>query len=357
MVTFWEWLLQERTLVDPSVVESYERAFQQGLEGLIARTTDPELRRAFEAMRSFRFASYILGSLARNGLHQQYDVEDCLQRICFRMLSPVGERGLPRNNLFDLDQGRQYDLQVGNPLEARFRTYLTHEIRSIATGRIPALRRTQRPGSLSIGYTQGQVSPDEIPGRASHDTEMLADIVELLRQRSTPALDLVGLFMSILRGEGTRAQRIRFGYGKADQGRKIIVQTIEQYAVRTQNWSLLRLLDRLRDTKPEPSRQQVQPQVPKPPKPSYPPDEQDYRSIVDVLERSGRQANMAILGKLRRRWLERPPRDPTSPHANRLIDVLTRMVGDQVLAKRGAKYVPGASYARYLNTAEPLAVA
>jgi hypothetical protein len=34
-----------------------------------------------------------------------------------------------------------------------------------------------------------------------------------------------------------------------------------------------------------------------PPKTSYPPDEQDYRSIVDILERSGRQANMAVLGR------------------------------------------------------------
>jgi hypothetical protein len=263
---------------------------------------------------------------------------------------------LPHKGLFDLDANLPYNLQIGNPLEARFRTFLTNDLRNITMGKIPALRRTQRPGSISIAYgrDQGTMSPDEITGREdSHDQEMIDDIMELLRRQSTPDLNLVTLFQSILAGEGTRAQRIRFGHDRADQGRKMIVQTIEHYARQTQNWSLLRLLNRFRDfsaTKPDPFR--PQPPV-KPAKPKLPPDEQDYRSIVDVIERSGRQANLAVLGKLRRRWLERAPRDPNSPHPNRLIDVLTRMVGDGVLAKRGAKYIPGAGYSRYL---EPVAV-
>jgi hypothetical protein len=33
------------------------------------------------------------------------------------------------------------------------------------------------------------------------------------------------------------------------------------------------------------------------------------------------------------------------------------MVQDSVLAKQGAKYVPGQNYARYLNAQEPAAVA
>ena len=306
MVGFAAWLsLDERSLVSPAVLDSYERAFQQGLEALIRRTPDPQLRQAFENMRQFRFAAYIVGALVRHGIHQQYDIDDSLQRIVFRMLSPVGERGLPRSTLFDLDQSRSYNLQTGNPLEARFRTYLVHELRSISTGRIPALRRTQRPGSLSIGYgrDQAMVSPDQIPGRPwSHDEEFFNDITALLRQRSTPDMPLDALFWSILNGEGTRAQRARFGHSKADEGRKMIVQVIQIYAQRTQNWQLSQLLDRFRDfdaTRGDPNRQRLQP--PTPPKPKYPPDEQDYRSIVDVLERSGRQANMAVLGRLRRR--------------------------------------------------------
>lgn len=361
MVAFSEWFfLQERSLVDAGVLASYERAFQQGLEALIARTRDPALRQAFSAMRAFRFANYIVGSLARHGAQQQYDIEDSLQRIVFRMLSPVGERGLPHQGLFDLDLNRPYDLQRGNPLEARFKTFLIHELRNITMGRIPALRLTQRPGALSIGYSQdqGMVSPDEIPGRVSDDNqEMINDLTALLRQRSTPQLPLADLFQSIMAGEGTRTQRSRFGHDRADQGRQMIVQIIRQYAYQSQNWQLLRLLDRFQGfdaTRPDPRRSAP---PPKPLRPKYPPDEQDYRSIVDVIERSGRQANLAQLGHYRRRWLERAPRDPSSPHPNRLADVLARMVQDGVLQKSGARYAPGPLYSRFLAPQEPVAVA
>ena len=192
--------------------------------------------------------------------------------------------------------------------------------------------------------------------RTSMLTSSGTGIMELLRRRSTPDMPLVDLFLSILRGEGTRTQRSRFGHAIADAGRKIIVQTIEQYAYKTQNWQLLRLLDRFRDfqgTRPDPARQQPRP--PKPSKPTYPPDEADYRSIVDVLEKHGRSASMMVLGKVRRRWLERPPRDPSSCQPNRLADVLARMTADGVLMKQGVRYVPGPEYSSYL--AESLAVA
>ena len=94
MISFAEWLLQETSLVDPAVIDSYEREFHRQLEGLIARTRDPGLRQAFEAMRQFRFVNYIVGAMIRHGIPQQYDVEDSLQRMVFRMLSPVGDFGL-----------------------------------------------------------------------------------------------------------------------------------------------------------------------------------------------------------------------------------------------------------------------
>jgi DNA-binding HxlR family transcriptional regulator len=348
---------------------SYSGSTDDGLalEALIRRTRDPELRRAFEGMRSCpvrgrdgrcnRFTDYILGALIRNGCHYEYDIEDALQRIVFRMLSPVGETGKHRRTIFDFDESRPFDLRLGNPLEAIFKVYLNNEIRSIRGGKIPALRTRQRNGTLSIGYgtDTGEVSPDEIPARAaSGEQEMLGDITELLRRCSTPDMPLADLFLSILKGEGTRTQRARFGHNRADMMRKIIVQTVQQYARQTQNWHLLRLLGRFQDfqgSRPDPAPKPLRPQ--KPPKPTYPPDEQDYRSIVDVLEKHGRSASMMILGKVRRRWLERPPRDPASVHPNRLADVLARMVADGVLVRQGARYVPGPRYARYL---EPVAV-
>jgi len=238
---------------------------------------------------------------------------------------------------------------------------LNHELQNISTGRIPALRRVQRPGVLSIGYgrEQGVVQPDEIPGRpVSGEEEMLNDLMALLWQRSTPSMPLADIFHSIMAGEGTRVQRQRFGHDRADRGREIIVQIIRQYAYQTQNWHLVQLLNRFLNfdaTRPDPARQRPQP--PKPPKPVYPPDEADYRSIVQVVDRNGGNATMMHLGKDRRRWLERPPRDPNSPHPNRLADVLARMVADGVLTKQGARYVPGPTYSRYVAQQEPVAVA
>jgi hypothetical protein len=129
-------------------------------------------------------------------------------------------------------------------------------------------------------------------------------------------------------------------------GRKMIVQTIHQYAQQTHNWSLLNLLDRIQN--PDPVRQQ--PPAPEPSEPELSPDERDYRSIVALLEKNGRSVSMAVLGKARRRWMERPPRDPNSSYSNRLADVLARMMADGVLTKQGTRYVPGPDYARYVGT-------
>ena len=87
-------------------------------------------------------------------------------------------------------------------------------------------------------------------------------------------------------------------------------------------------------TAPNPAaeRSRYRPVQPKPQR--LPPDEQDFRSIIDVMERHGQRLTLDILGKARRRWLERPPRDVTSPHPNRLADVLAKMVADGVLQEK-----------------------
>ena len=95
------------------------------------------------------------------------------------------------------------------------------------------------------------VSPDAIPDRPQSDEpELMNDLIELLRKQSTPDLHLVDLFYSILNKEGPEVQSRRFGMGKVAIGRRMIVQTIEQYAQATQNWHLLRLLDRFRERFP-----------------------------------------------------------------------------------------------------------
>jgi hypothetical protein len=265
MLQFADWFLaEERSLVDSSVLNSYEQAFQERLEVLIRRTKAPDLRAAFEDMRDCpiknmagkcsRFTDYIIAALVKHGCHHQYDIEGSLQRIVFKMIGKTGERGLPHKGVFDFDESRPYNLRLGNPVQVLFKKYVANEIRAISMGCIPSIRTIQRPGRLSIGQGSedaGMISPDDIPNRATgDDSEMMNDLIELLRKQSTPNLNLVDLFHSMLDKESGELQRRRFGANQVAIGRHLIVQTIERYGTQTQNWHMLRLLDRFRERYP-----------------------------------------------------------------------------------------------------------
>jgi hypothetical protein len=78
----------------------------------------------------------------------------------------------------------------------------------------------------------------------------------------------------------------------------------------------------------------------------------DYTSILSVLDRLGRPAGTADLGRYRRRWLEYPPREPMPAYRNRLEEVIDKMIMDRVLVatrtKQGAYlYEPGPNADQY----------
>ena len=353
---FAAWLLQEEAgLVDAAVLDSYERAFQERLEKLIAQTTDPQLQQVLEDMRHcpirdraghcHSFTYYILGALIRSGCHRRVDVEDALQYVIFRMLSSVGERGQPRRSLFHLED--RPPTPGTNPLQGRFLAFLRHDLATICGGRVPRVARVQRPsGTLTISPDPdepGTVSPEAIPARVNRD-ELFADILELLRQRSSPEFPLTDLFLSLIAGDSTRTLHARFGRAATDHGREVIRNVIEDYAQRTGNVALLSLLSRLQEAQPTP---------PEALPPKLPTKVKDYRSILDVIERAGGAVTMDVLGRKRSRWLGRPPRDPDSPHKTRLHDVLAAMVDDKVLRKVGPRYHLGPRAYEYQ---QPLAV-
>jgi hypothetical protein len=61
----------------------------------------------------------------------------------------------------------------------------------------------------------------------------------------------VDLFYSILNKEGPGVQSTRFGTSQVAAGKRMIAKIIEQYAHSTQNWHMLRLLDRFRERFPK----------------------------------------------------------------------------------------------------------
>ena len=141
-VAFRDWLwAEERQSVDPYTLQSFERIFDDELDRLIQRCQDnPALQRTLQSMRDCpvrtakgctRWTDYALGALIRhcgNTVH----LDDAFAYVMFRLLSRVGRRGQPRPCLFDMDPNREYDLAIGNPLLARFRTFLINDVRSIA---------------------------------------------------------------------------------------------------------------------------------------------------------------------------------------------------------------------------------
>ena len=285
------------------------------------------------------------GALLKQGISSRYDLEDSLQYVMEKMLMNKGNSGEERSNLFT-------DFNASRPdspehFRARFLLFVKYAVNGIRAGKIHRLAGVQRPpNTLSIGQGRwksddptGDVSPEAIPQQPSTATdlgEMIADIEMLLRKKE-PAygIELGNLFQAIMSGQNSAQQRALFGDRKARLGRQIIIQTIEDYGKSTNNYSLLKILQRLKDF--QSGQGQATPPAPKPTRPILSDQDRDFQSIVAVIDKFG-SAGSSQLGTARRRWLEYPPRNPASGFRNRLEEVLDQMVRQQVLvANRTAK--------------------
>lgn len=373
MQTFWNWLLAERRqeLVPQEVLDGYEHGFRHALEQLMNKVQDPILRDKFRQMldcpikdakgRCRSFTDYIVAALVRHGIHKEADVEDVLSYVYQTMMHDRKITGEPKATVFgSFDAGRAYSPQ-GNPLEARFKTAVGNAIRNITAGRIPRLFNTERrsQGTIAIGQGRGDqpgsISPDAISSRPNSESdldELVGDIRMLLRRKEAAyGLRLLDLFNSMTMGKSQAEQRKQFGDRAVKVGRQVIVQTIKDYAESTGNHYLLQLLRRLE----EPAEANA-PKAPKERRPAFPawssPKDKDYASIMQVVDKLGRPAGTADLGRHRRRWLQFPPRDASSGHSNRMGEVLSQMVKDGALQTvqtgRGAQaYVPGPNAGKY----------
>ena len=365
-------IVEGRQIVDSSVVHSYQKAFEAGVDDLVQRTESPALRDAFASMRSYPFANQIVAALVKSGCFRRYDPEEVLQYVTFNMISPVGETGRRKQTIFDMDTNRPWDLQTGNPLQARFLWSLRRNIAGICANKVPQLAYHQRkPGTLSITSSHrdqvgGEISADEIPARSTdeeRERELLDDVISVLRsqERLHPDLPLVDMFLSTMRGENTRHQRDALGRNKADRGRKVIIDTLRQWAA-VENPELHRLLKRFegfaanRPDPQSPHHRKKNASVAPATGPQTPEDlaEKDYRSIVALMERlPGKELTLALAGKYRSRMLKRPPRESDSPHPHRLASTLANAVRDGVLelqkTRAGGKlYVPGPRYGEFV---------
>src|SRR5262245_28590056 len=179
--------------------------------------------------------------------------------------------------------------------------------------------------------------------------EMVAAIEGLLRRREAQAnFPLVDLFRVIMAGQTLDQQRKAFGDRPRRAACQVIVQTIEEYAQSSGSAALLHLLARMRDGGGTDQRRvKVQPA-----RPVLSDRERDYASIVSVVARFDRPVGSADLGRVRRRWLEYPPRDAASGYRNRREGVLAARVRYGVLramrtAGGATVYGPGPGFEVY----------
>lgn len=365
---FLTWISESRQYrISPSILTGYEAEFRRQLRAVIARVHHPGLRSELERMldcplqdkrgNCHTFTEFIYATLLRNGLHHKYDIEAALQYVIQKMLMDRSElSGEPKISLFGGFSERP-DYATGNPLLARFLSYLDGAVKNIRNGKIRRLLNNRQDGTVSIGQGRKKgdeadgISPDEIPGRMDHDAdlgEMIEDLTTLLRRKEAASrFPLVPLLRAMLDGMSVNEQRRKFGDKATKAGRQVILQTLEEYARSSGQTYLLHLVQRLSEPREKPTQKKTSER-----KPALSDQERDYRSIASVIARFERPVGTADLGRYRRRWLEYPPRSRGSAFKNRLEEVLAQMVEDQVLkatrTNQGAYvYSPGPQFKSY----------
>lgn len=215
----------------------------------------------------------------------------------------------------------------------------------------------RRPKTTCIGPGRKRddeqgIAADLLPSDPIDDRQfkdMVEDITELLAKKEAKEdLPLVDFFRDMMAGSRGPEQRQLYGDKTARETRRIIIQTIQEYASSTGNEHLRNLLARLLGE--EPDREVTLKKAV--PAPKLTDQEWDYASILAVVDRFERPIGSSDLGKYRRKWLDYPPRNPLSGYKNRLEEVLAKMVQEKVITGRQTRsgamqYLPGPEADKY----------
>ena len=145
METFWQWVTRFRLAetyytFDP---KQYNHLFDQELEKVIAKTTDPAHRQALERMRGFNWTGYVAAAVRNAGYRDQREIQERSHDIAVKML--VG-------GLF-----RDYDETRHGPMDLRFKRSVGNAIRNMVELErnrrhyIPtvAIQQTFEPGGIT----------------------------------------------------------------------------------------------------------------------------------------------------------------------------------------------------------------
>ena len=302
---------------------------------------------------------YEVGGLRSGGaastLSLQGRLEDCLNYIMFRMLSRTGERGQTEECLFDMDTERDYDWTVATPSKPATRRSCSTTSAALWRQDSPLLAKSETPTN-ALDHPDAEASR---PGVGNHrcgeirpgppispNANCTPTSSRCCRNAVHPTCRWCRSSVPYLTGPEPGNKGDDSGI-PGRPGEEKIYDTLVQYSMTSGNHQLQDLLSKFKEIQGEQARREKS-GTPKAPKPQtqISPQERDFRSIVQVLERNGQRVSMLQLGSQRSRWLGGPPRDPSSPHKSRLHDVLDQMVKAGVLAKQGVNFVPGVNYSQ-----------
>jgi hypothetical protein len=176
MQTFIEWLstldlsarlrlLETYFTFNP---EQYNQLFEQELEKVIQRVSDPAHRRSLEELRGFQWIQYIAASVRNAGFRDYRDGQEKIHDIATKLL------------LGKLFRGWE---QTSGPMDLRFKKSVSNAIKNVAEKE--RNRRHYLPTvPIQQQFQPGSVTADELPVRSdpANDEKMIEDFRQFVQQ-------------------------------------------------------------------------------------------------------------------------------------------------------------------------------
>ena len=107
-------LLYEPITFDP---KQYNQLFDEELQKVIARTSDPAHRQALDRMHGFNWIGYIAASVRHAGFHDQREVQEKTHDIAVKLLMGTLFKG--------------FDQHTSGPLDLRFKRSVSNAIKNL----------------------------------------------------------------------------------------------------------------------------------------------------------------------------------------------------------------------------------
>lgn len=147
--------------------EAYNAVFEDELQKVIDRVTDPAHRRVLESLVGFRWMIYISAAVRNAGYRDQRQVDEIAHDIAVKLLT---------GKLFT-----GFDERSSGPMDLRAKRSIGNAVRNVVSK--DASRRRNLP-SISIGqkFEPGAVAAEELPGRAASSDESVEEFRRLVAQ-------------------------------------------------------------------------------------------------------------------------------------------------------------------------------